>query len=588
MADRPPPVKKVPLHLQSAQNRLLIKGGRVVNEDRIFDADIYIEDGVIRQIGQNLITPGGARVIEVNGKYVMPGGIDTMTRLQQPADAAGAGGAASADDFYSGTRAALAGGTTTVLNLAAPRPGEPLVAAFDRWRELADEKVCCDYGLHVAITSWTDKTAAEISQLCSERGVNSFKMSMADVHQLSDADLLKVFTHCKKIGAIAQIHAENGDAVREMTSRLLSAGVTGPEGLALSRPEAVEAEAVRRACMLAAQVGSPLHLPHLSSPAAVDEVSAARRRGHIVYGAVTAAALATDGTHYWNRCWRHAAAHVTVPPLRPEPATPDRLVDLLASNDLHCSASDHCTFTSEQRAVGRDDFTKIPQGIGGVEERMAIVWEKVVAQGKMDPMRFVAVTSTNAAKLFNLYPKKGVVAVGSDADLVVWDGETSRVISASTHHQRCDFSVFEGQTVRGVAEWVVSRGRVCVEEGQVRAVQAAGRFLPMAGFAPTVYLRVQQRDKARAPRSVDRSSAATDGGPGAPPSVAPKEPPSPETETDGTVPPQPPSPAAGDGGHHPSSPDTPDSGDIMGSRVPKRTAVKVHAPPGGRSAGSFW
>ncbi|XP_043222269.1 dihydropyrimidinase-like isoform X1 [Amphibalanus amphitrite] len=485
----------------SAQNRLLIKGGQVVNEDQVIHADVYIEEGIIKQVGLNLITPGGARIIEAKGKYVIPGGVDTQTHFQQPV-----AGTVSCDDFYTGTRAALAGGTTTVLDVVMPERGESLVDAHDKWAGWAEQKACCDYGLHVGVTWWSEKVKLEMAELVSEHGVNSFKMFMAfkDQYQLSDAELLKAFNHCKQLGAVAQVHAENGDAIKEMTQRLLAVGVTGPEGHELSRPEEVEAEATQRACLLAHQVGCPLHIAPVMSRSAAEVVAAHRRRGQLVSGEATAAALATDGTHQWNRCWRHAAAHVTCPPLRPDPATPQHLAGMLANNDLQCASSNHCSFTVQQKEAGQDDFTKIPQGVNGVEDRMAVLWEKGVASGKMDLCQFVAATSTNAAKLFNIYPQKGVIAVGSDADIVIWDPTVVQRLSAKTHQQRCDFSVFEGLQCRGAPAWVLSRGRLCLEEGQLRVVQGAGRRLSRAAFPPFLYRRVQQRDLAGLPAPVNR------------------------------------------------------------------------------------
>ncbi|XP_037094793.1 dihydropyrimidinase-like isoform X2 [Pollicipes pollicipes] len=585
----------------SAQNRILIKGGQVVNEDHTFFADVYVEDGIIKQLGQNLITPGGARVIEAKGKYVIPGGVDTQTHLQQPVN-----GTVSSDDFYTGTRAALAGGTTTVLDVVMPQRGEPLLDAYHKWREFADKKACCDYSLHVAVTWWSEKVKLEMSELASEHGINSFKMFMAfkDKWQLSDAELLKAFSHCKQIGALAQVHAENGDVIKEMTERLLAAGVTGPEGHELSRPEEVEAEATLRACVLAHQVGCPLHVAPVMSRSAGEVLAARRRQGHLVGGEACAAALATDGTHQWNRCWRHAAAHVTSPPLRPDPATPEHLTGLLANDDLQCASSNHCAFTIEQKAAGKDNFTKIPQGVNGIEDRMSIVWEKGVASGKMDVCQFVAVTSTNASKLFNLYPQKGVIAVGSDADIVIWDGQAKQTLSAKTHQERLDFSVFEGLRCRGAPAWVLARGRLCLEEGQLRVVQGAGRLLARPPFAPHLYRRVQQRDTAGLPAPVNRDGVPDDADPpvvdvsngvrrvaetfsGRPAEDVESLPPA-EDEFHSRQ-----EPAEGvrnqqNSGFAVSGEDQLPRGAQIDDKAPKRTGVKVHAPPGGKSAGSFW
>ncbi|XP_063872480.1 dihydropyrimidinase-like isoform X8 [Scylla paramamosain] len=590
----------------SAQNRLLIKGGRVVNDDMMQDADVYIEDGIIKQVGTNLHTPGGTRVVEAKGHLVMPGGIDTHTHMQLPFM-----GTFAVDDFYTGTRAALAGGTTMIMDFAIPQKGESLVEAYHRWRSWADPKVCCDYALHVGVTWWCDKVGKEMEELTEEHGINSFKMFMAykDTWQLDDHDLLESFKQCKEIGALAQVHAENGDIIKENTAKLLDMGITGPEGHELSRPEEVEAEATNRACVLANQVGCPLYVVHVMSKSAADVVSNKRRQGHIVFGEPIAASLGTDGTHYYHKCWRHAAAHVMGPPLRPDCETPKYLMDLLANGDLQTTGTDNCTFSASQKALGKDDFTKIPNGVNGVEDRMSVIWEKGVVSGKIDPCKFVAVTSTNAAKIFNIYPKKGRIAVGSDADIVVWNPHATRTISAKTHYQAVDFNIFEGMEVHGIADYVICHGRVVVEEGNVRAVSGMGKFVPTPSHSPYVYGRVQERDIANAPKKVDR--APYDGpviqlnNQGLTQAVESSIiPTNQEFYTRG------PTRCGGlnlhDSSFHVSGRQIDDDirprtsikllspcngtslGAQMNDKSPKRPSVKVHNPPGGKASGSFW
>ncbi|CAG2238676.1 DPYS [Mytilus edulis] len=446
------PVKKVPIHLQSAQSRLFIKGGRIVNDDQSFDADIYIEDGIIKQIGNNLVIPGGARTIEAKGKLVIPGGIDTHTHMQLPFM-----GTHAVDDFYSGTKAALAGGTTMIIDFVLDQKNVSLLEAYDKWRNWADSKVCCDYALYSCVTWWSPEVAKEMDILCKEKGINSFKMFLAykDVFMLEDNELYEVFKRCRELGALGMVHAENGHLIAEKSSEMIQHGITGPEAHEMCRPEEVEAEATNRAITLANQANCPLYIVHVMSKSAAKVVTKARRQGKVVFGEPIAASLGTDGTHYWNKCWRHAAGHVMGPPLRPDPTTPGYLMDLLANNDL-------------QKALGKDDFRKIPNGVNGVEDRMSVIWEKGVHTGKMDPCRFVAVTSTNAAKIFNIYPQKGRIAVGSDADIVVWNPNASRTISAKTHHQAVDFNIFEGMLCHGVAEYVMTNGHVVLDEGQMR------------------------------------------------------------------------------------------------------------------------
>ncbi|XP_050069222.1 dihydropyrimidinase isoform X1 [Anopheles maculipalpis] len=484
----PAPVKKVPIHLQSAQNRLYIKRGHVVNHDGMQQADVYIEDGTVRYVGSgaDFVVPGGCRTIDAAGKLVLPGGIDPHTHFQLEF-----GGTVSVDDFYKGTKAAVAGGTTTILDFVLPKKGESLLEAYDTWRARADPKVVCDYGLHVGITWWSKSVRDEMKILCQERGVNSFKCFMAykGLYQLNDSELYEVFETCKELGAVAMVHAENGDIIAKNVTKLLSEGVTGPEGHELSRTEEVEAEATNRACVIAHQAHCPLYVVHVMSKSAGIEVARARRRYNAVgiFGETLAAALGTDGTHYHDKCWHHAAAHVLSPPLRPDPTTPEFMMKLLAQDDLQTTGSDNCTFNRNQKELGLKDFSKIPNGVNGVEDRMSVVWEKGVQSGLIDPQRFVAITSTNAAKIFNLYPRKGRIAPGSDADLIIWDPKAVRTISASTHHQACDFNIFEGMKCHGVPEFVIVRGRVCVEYDLIRVAEGQGSFLETPVYPSFVY-----------------------------------------------------------------------------------------------------
>ncbi|GFY40443.1 dihydropyrimidinase [Trichonephila inaurata madagascariensis] len=475
--------------LESSQSRMLIKGGKVVNDDFMFDADVYMEDGIIKQVGKDLVIPGGTKVLEAKGKMIIPGGIDTHTHFQFPFM-----GTTSIDDFYTGTKAALAGGTTMIMNFV-PARDISLLEAYETWRGWADEKVCCDYAFHVIINSWNEKTEEEMEILTKEKGLNSFKMFMAyEDLQMRDKDLLQIFETCARIGAIAQVHAENGDVITMNEKKLLRMGVTGPEGHLYSRPEEIEAEATHRAIVLANQVNCPLYVVHVMSKTAGDIIAEKRQKGYNVYGEAIAAALGTDGLHYFNKCWQHAAAFVMSPPLRPDPTTPKHLMQLLASGVLQATGSDHCTFNLSQKGLGCKDFSKIPNGVNGVEDRLSVIWEKGVMSGYLDPCRFVAITSTNAAKIFNIYPRKGRIQVGSDADIVVWDPHASRTISVKTHHQAVDFNIFEGMEVRGVPVYVISRGKLVVEEGQVHVSQGAGRYIPTQPFSPYVFACLQQRE----------------------------------------------------------------------------------------------
>ncbi|XP_050745502.1 dihydropyrimidinase 1 isoform X2 [Drosophila biarmipes] len=483
MSTSPKPVKKVPIHLQSAQNRVYIKNGEIVNHDKSFKADVYIEDGVIKFVGPSseITIPGGVRTIDASGLMIIPGGIDPHTHMQLPF-----GGAVAVDDFYHGTKAAVAGGTTMIIDFVLPNKHESMIEAYDKWRSWADPKVCCDYGLHVGITWWSKSVSEEIGILCKELGVNSFKTFMAykGLYQLNDSDLLDVFERIRQFNGVAMVHAENGDIIAKNTQRLLAEGINGPEGHELSRPEEVEAEAVHRACVLAHQMKTPLFVSGLTSKSSAELVGRARRSGYCVFGETLASSLgrSMSGVPKGDRIYA-----ITSPPIRESAETPRQLMKSLAYDDLQLTGSDNCTFNKEHKALGKGDFTKIPNGVNGVEDRMSLVWEKGVHAGLLDPCRFVAVTSTNAAKIFNIYPQKGRIAVGSDADIVIWNPNATRTISKDTHHHACDFNIFEGMTVHGVCEFVLVRGRICAERGNVRVAEGFGRFIPTPVRPPFVY-----------------------------------------------------------------------------------------------------
>jgi len=480
----------------------VIKGGTVVTADLSYVADVRIEGGTITEIGPDL---QGDTVLDATGCLVMPGGIDPHTHLEMPFM-----GTYSTDDFESGTRAALAGGTTMVVDFALPAPGQGLLDALKMWDNKAG-RANCDYSYHMAVTWWGEQVFDEMKPVIEDRGINTFKHFMAykGALMVNDDEMYASFNRLAELGGIALVHAENGDVVAELTAKLLAEGNTGPEAHAYSRPAQVEGEATNRAIMIADMAGVPLYVVHVSSEDAHEAIRRARQQGKRVWGEPLIQHLTLDESEYFHADWDHAARRVMSPPFRNKKHQ-DSLWAGLMSGSLSVVATDHCAFSTEQKRFGIGDFSKIPNGTGGLEDRMPMLWTHGVATGRLTPNEFVAVTSTNIAKILNCYPRKGAILVGADADIVVWDPEKEKTITAGTQQSAIDYNVFEGHAVKGLPRYTLTRGHVAVQDGEMRTQEGHGQFVKRAGNGTVNRARSTWKELT-APRPVSRSGIPATG-----------------------------------------------------------------------------
>jgi dihydropyrimidinase len=476
----------------------LIRGGTVVNHDHSRRADVLINDASIAAIGTRLDVPAGAEVIDAGGCYVLPGGIDPHTHLEFLFM-----GMVTADDFEWGTKAALSGGTTMVVDHCIPGPGQSMLAAYQDWRRKA-EGAACDYGFHMAVTWWDKQIFDEMETCVKTYGINTFKHFMAykGALMVNDDELYHSFRRCAALGAMPLVHAENGDIVFRLQQHYLEAGITGPEGHAYSRPPEVEAEATNRAIMIADMAGCPLYVVHTSCREAHEAIARARAAGKRVFGEPLIQFLVLDESEYRNKDWDHAARRVMSPPFRASEHRASLWAGLQAGS-LQVVATDHCAFTTEQRRTGLTDFTKIPNGTGGLEDRLPVLWSAGVNTGRLTKEEFVAATSANIARILNVYPKKGAVAVGSDADLVIWDPQATKTISAKNQISRIDYNVFEGYACRGLPRATFSRGRIAYIDGDLRAAAGGGQYVAREPF-PAVHVANAEWRELNAPRQIER------------------------------------------------------------------------------------
>lgn len=474
----------------------VIKGGTIVAADRSYAADILIEGETIQAIGPDL---SGDTVVDATDAFIIPGGIDPHTHLEMPFM-----GTTAAETWESGTFAALSGGTTTVVDFVIP--GEPgMLAALEEWEGRATRQASSDYSYHMCVTGWSEKHFDDMAKVV-ERGINTFKHFMAykGALMVNDDEMFASFQRCAALGALPLVHAENGDIVAALQQKYLAEGTTGPEGHAFSRPPEVEGEATNRAIMIADAAGVPVYIVHVSCEQSHEAIRRARQKGMRVYGEPLIQHLTLDEGEYFNRDWDYAARRVMSPPFRNK-IHQDSLWAGLAAGSLQVVATDHCAFTTEQKRFGLGNFAKIPNGTGGLEDRLSVLWTRGVETGRLTPNEFVAATSTNIAQILNIYPQKGAILPGSDADLVVWDPKLSKTISAANQKSIIDYNVFEGVEVRGLPRYTISRGEVVWADGQNSQPQPGrGKFIRRKPF-PAVNAALSKWKEVTAPRAVNRS-----------------------------------------------------------------------------------
>ncbi len=451
---------------------VLIQNGTIVNADSTVQADLLIEGTLIKEVRRGIPASAAETLVDATGLLILPGGIDAHTHLDMPF-----GGTNSADDFLTGTRAAAIGGTTTIVDFAIQARGTKMRTALDTWWKKAEGKACIDYGLHMIVTDLGDAGLEDMDDMVRE-GVASFKLFMAypNVLMVDDATIFKAMRQTAKNGALICMHAENGSVIDVIVQQALAEGKTAPIYHALTRPTCAEAEAVHRAIAMAEMAGVPVYIVHLSSEDALNQVREARDRGLPAFAETCPQYLLLSLEDVADKGWE-GAKYVFTPPLREKRNQP-KLWEGLRKDNLQVVSTDHCPFCFEdQKALGKNDFTKIPNGGPGIENRLQLLHHHGVGLGNLTLNRFVELVSTAPARIFGMYPKKGVLAKGSDADIVLWDATVPHTIGAATHHMRVDYSMFEGFKVRGNARDVYSRGELIVSNGQFIGTPGRGQYL---------------------------------------------------------------------------------------------------------------
>lgn len=450
----------------------LIRNGTIVTAADQYQADIRMENGIITQIGRNLAADG-AEVIDAQGHYVFPGGIDPHTHLDMPF-----GGTVTADDFETGTRAAAFGGTTTIIDFCLTNKGVPLSQSVQTWHKKAAGKAVIDYSFHLMIAEINDDVLGELPKMIQDEGITSLKVFMAykNVFQADDGTLYRTLLEAKRLGALVMVHAENGDVIDYLIKEALEAGNTEPIYHALTRPSLIEGEATGRAANLTALADSQLYVVHVTCEEAVQQIAEARNRGIDVWGETCPQYLMLDQS-YLEKPDFEGAKYVWSPPLRPKHHQ-EALWKALRNGQLQTLGSDQCSFNFKgQKELGLGDFSKIPNGGPCIEDRFSILFSEGVLKGRISINQFVDIVSTRSAKLFGLFPKKGTIAVGCDADVVIFDPSAKRILSSETHHMNVDYNPFEGLAITGEPVTVLSRGEYVIRDKQFAGTPGVGQFV---------------------------------------------------------------------------------------------------------------
>ncbi len=449
---------------------VLIKNGRIVTASDDYVADIYVEGESIAKIGKNLKIEAET-IIDASGKLVFPGGIDPHVHLDMPFM-----GTYSADDYYTGTNAALHGGTTMVIDFILQTQGRPLSEALETWKKKSQGKAVGDYSYHMAVTDFNDDTKKEIQGLIEDEGIVSFKTFMAykGALMIDDCQMVGLMTEVKKHGGIVTVHATNGDMIDHLVAKHRAEGKMDPLYHYLSQPEVTEAEASGRFADMANYTGVPAYIVHLTCEGALNAVRNRTKRNQRVNVETCIQYLVLNARLYEKGF--ESSKWVMSPPLR-EPKDQETLWAGINQGMVQVVATDHCPFTMEQKAMGKDDFSKIPNGHPAVEHRVELLFSEGVNKGRISLNKFVEVSSTNAAKIFGMFPRKGTIGIGADADIVIFDPNEKHTISAETHHHNCDYSGYEGWEVTGKTKTVLLRGKVAVENGETKVERGYGQFI---------------------------------------------------------------------------------------------------------------